>query len=173
MMPHDSRSSHRLSLPLNTIKFTLRIISCIILIMHVIWQLCKPSFDSFLASSVFKCANPQVHGFSAGFTQLFIDHYRRSNELGDSPLRLAVAYVVPTFLRPSEDVAGVNHEEMHHFITNVIYSKIVTGMCCTMIFGNSYYAWMAYRMMKKVKHTNVCTLPYGILAKGCPSPLTC
>ena len=29
---------------------------------------------------------------------------------------------------------------MNVFINDVIYSKIVTGMCCTMIFGNTYYA---------------------------------
>ena len=58
--------------------------------------------------------------------------------------------------------SGVDHGKMNAFITSVIYGKIVTGMCCTMIFGNTYYAWMAYRMMKKENTTNVCTLPYGI-----------
>ena len=30
--------------------------------------------------------------------------------------------------------------QMNVFINDVIYSKIVAGMCCTMIFGNTYYA---------------------------------
>ena len=30
--------------------------------------------------------------------------------------------------------------QMNIIINDVIYSKIVTGMCCTMIFGNTYYA---------------------------------
>lgn len=63
---------------------------------------------------------------------------------------------------PYKDVAGIDEAQMNIIINDVIYSKIVTGMCCTMIFGNTYYAWMAYRMMKKEKTTNVCTLPYGI-----------
>lgn len=62
--------------------------------------------------------------------------------------------------------SGVDQGKMNEFITSVIYGKIVTGMCCTMIFGNTYYAWMAYRMMKKENTTNVCTLPYGLLAES-------
>ncbi|CAJ1442239.1 unnamed protein product [Effrenium voratum] len=63
---------------------------------------------------------------------------------------------------PYEDAPGVNKDHMNSFVKNVIYSKIIAGMCVTMIFGNTYYAWMAYRMMQKEKTTNVCTLPYGI-----------
>ena len=38
----------------------------------------------------------------------------------------------------------------------VIYGRVIPGMCVTMIFGNFYYAWMAVRLMRKEKTTAVC-----------------
>ena len=61
---------------------------------------------------------------------------------------------------PYKDTADTS--AMDNLITQVLYGRVVPGMCITMIFGNFYYAWMAVRLMRKEKHTNVCTLPYGI-----------
>jgi len=61
---------------------------------------------------------------------------------------------------PFKDVS--DQHELNEFIIEVIYGKVIPGMCITMIFGNFYYAWMAVRLMRKEGHTNVCTVPYGI-----------
>jgi len=61
---------------------------------------------------------------------------------------------------PFKDVS--DQHELNEFIIEVIYGKVIPGMCITMIFGNFYYAWMAVRLMRKEGHTNVCTVTYGI-----------
>ena len=80
--------------------------------------------------------------------------------IGNLVAMIAALQMVMT--SPYENVAGVDKNAMMSFATNVIYSRIVAGMCVTMIFGNCYYAWMAWRMMRREKTTNVCCLPYGI-----------
>ncbi|CAE7703213.1 unnamed protein product [Symbiodinium pilosum] len=63
---------------------------------------------------------------------------------------------------PFKDTADAHG--LSELITQVLYGKVVPGMCITMIFGNFYYAWMAVRLMRKDKGKHVCTLPYGLLA---------
>ena len=73
-----------------------------------------------------------------------------------------IAALQQVMTSPYEQVPGVKQDVMTSFVQNVIYSKIIAGLCVTMIFGNTYYAWMAFRMMRREKTTDVCTLPYGI-----------
>jgi AGZA family xanthine/uracil permease-like MFS transporter len=52
--------------------------------------------------------------------------------------------------------------EMMKYLSDVIYGKILNGMCFTMIFGTCYYSFMALRMRKNEKRFDVMCLPYGI-----------
>jgi len=72
-----------------------------------------------------------------------------------------VGAMTKVMFSPFKDAASDPHQ-LNEFIIEVIYGKVIPGMCITMIFGNFYYAWMAVRLMRKEGHTNVCTLPYGI-----------
>jgi len=53
-------------------------------------------------------------------------------------------------------------EEMNALINNIIYGKIVSGMCMTMTFGTFYYGYMAVRLMRQERRNDVCCLPYGV-----------
>merc|ERR1719382_926367 len=52
--------------------------------------------------------------------------------------------------------------KMMAYVNDVIYGKILNGMCFTMIFGTCYYSFMALRMRKNEKRFDVMCLPYGI-----------
>ncbi|CAE7294131.1 unnamed protein product [Symbiodinium sp. CCMP2592] len=43
-----------------------------------------------------------------------------------------------------------DQHELNEFIIEVLYGKVIPGMCITMIFGNFYYAWMAVRLMRNL-----------------------
>jgi len=62
----------------------------------------------------------------------------------------------------SRDLEKAEVEKMMAYLTDVIYGKILNGMCFTMIFGTCYYGWMALRMRRKEKRFDVMCLPYGI-----------
>lgn len=59
-------------------------------------------------------------------------------------------------------VTGPDRDKMKALINNVVYGRVVSGMCVTIVFGNVYYAWMAVRMMKKERRHDVACLPYGV-----------
>jgi AGZA family xanthine/uracil permease-like MFS transporter len=43
-------------------------------------------------------------------------------------------------------------------IATIVYGRVISGMLVTMIFGNVYYAWMAFRTGRD----DMCALPYGV-----------
>jgi AGZA family xanthine/uracil permease-like MFS transporter len=63
---------------------------------------------------------------------------------------------------PWEDDEGVDLTQMDDFISNLIYGKILNGMCVTMMFGTFYYAFMAVRMMKSDGRDDHMCMPYGV-----------
>ena len=45
---------------------------------------------------------------------------------------------------------------------NVVWGRIVPGIGWSLMFGNLWYAWMAYRLAAHEGRTDVTALPYGI-----------
>lgn len=48
------------------------------------------------------------------------------------------------------------------FPASLVFGKVIPGAAVAVIFGNLYYAYMANRLAKKEKRTNVTALSYGI-----------
>jgi len=48
------------------------------------------------------------------------------------------------------------------FPSTLVYGKILPAAGFSVLFGNLYYAWEAYRLAQKENRTDVCALPYGI-----------
>lgn len=44
----------------------------------------------------------------------------------------------------------------------LVFGRILPAAAVSILFGNFYYSWQAYRLAAKEGRTNVCALPYGI-----------
>ncbi|KAJ1449167.1 hypothetical protein M885DRAFT_536693 [Pelagophyceae sp. CCMP2097] len=49
---------------------------------------------------------------------------------------------------------------------NIVYRKILPGFALSLLWGNLYYAYMAYKLAKKEGRNDVCAQPYGINTPG-------
>ena len=48
------------------------------------------------------------------------------------------------------------------FPPNIIYGRILPGVAISLIVGNFYYSWLAYKQSKKEQRDDLTALPYGI-----------
>ena len=48
------------------------------------------------------------------------------------------------------------------FPPNIIYGQILPGIAISLIVGNFYYSWLAYKQSKKEQRDDITALPYGI-----------
>mmetsp|Transcript_12194 Transcript_12194/g.43095 ORF Transcript_12194/g.43095 Transcript_12194/m.43095 type:complete len:538 (-) Transcript_12194:967-2580(-) len=49
---------------------------------------------------------------------------------------------------------------------DIVYKKILPGFALSLLWGNVYYAYMAYKLAKKEDRSDVCAQPYGINTPG-------
>lgn len=44
----------------------------------------------------------------------------------------------------------------------LVFGKVIPGICVGLLFQGLYYSWMGYRLAQKEQRTDVCALPFGL-----------
>jgi len=105
-------------------------------------------------------------GDIAGWAQLFFDNLATLLAvIGSIKLVLAGFYDG----MPPEAVGRLDsvNDAYYNKVNELIYTKTVPGLACTMCYGNLYYALMAIRLgMKEDRNGEVTALPFGINTPG-------
>ena len=50
---------------------------------------------------------------------------------------------------------------------HLFYSRLMPASAVGLLIGNLYYAWLAHRLARREKRTDVCALPFGLARTRC------